>query len=473
MTKKAIYYPLVAMLICSLCLISCSKDEVPDAEHKGIVTFSFDAPPDDSGLMGLKSTVAKEDAAAVIVTILGFDGDTIYYQEELELFNLNGSYITKSLLVPEGRYLLTQFLVLDENNNVIYLTPMQGSEYAYLVEQPLPIEFGVQKDNVTKLVPEVISTDCSCTAADFGYVGFDFNVVELFCILLNVQVFDETGENYVFVDAHLTVEGDGEVLYTGELPARTDSLKLPEGYQEYRFIVSKEGVADLDTAFTREELMEFVDIPLVVLWPFSVMFDVEGNMYPVVTICGQVWMASNLRTKTRNDGTTQPNPTPAGFSPEYLDYGDPQLEDPYGLLYSHHAHRYVPNGWHIPSDDEWMQLETCLGMNASVLDDIGTRGTTQGDALKPGGWTGFNALYGGRAHWRFLIEYPNPGAWYDLDYLYVNEEAYFRTSSTNLWDEFYPDYIYRAVGRAYSGINRNAYHSRHVVNYYSVRLVKD
>jgi len=64
-----------------------------------------------------------------------------------------------------------------------------------------------------------------------------------------------------------------------------------------------------------------------------------------------------------------------------------------------------PDGWHLPSDDEWKQLEIYLGMNQYQADQIGFRGTNEGDKLKSEiGWnnngngsniSGFSAPSGG------------------------------------------------------------------------------
>ena len=62
-----------------------------------------------------------------------------------------------------------------------------------------------------------------------------------------------------------------------------------------------------------------------------------------------------------------------------------------------------PSGWHIPTDDEWKELEMELGMSQIEADAEGHRGTNEGDKLKDVeadwcdsstdcGISGFNAL---------------------------------------------------------------------------------
>jgi uncharacterized protein (TIGR02145 family) len=91
----------------------------------------------------------------------------------------------------------------------------------------------------------------------------------------------------------------------------------------------------------------------------------------------------------------------------------------YGRLYTWDAALTAcPIGWHLPSDEEWKTLEITLGMSQSEVDQLGWRGTDEGDKMKStNGWSlfgneknssGFTALPGG--HRYFL------GGFYDLDW---------------------------------------------------------
>jgi hypothetical protein len=98
---------------------------------------------------------------------------------------MNGYYISKPLSLVPGGYKLSKFLVVDASNTVVYATPTEGSTKAYLVNDPLPILFSVTKDNVTKVVPEVISVKNN-TPEDFGYATFSFTEVTTFDFLIGV-----------------------------------------------------------------------------------------------------------------------------------------------------------------------------------------------------------------------------------------------------------------------------------------------
>ncbi len=78
----------------------------------------------------------------------------------------------------------------------------------------------------------------------------------------------------------------------------------------------------------------------------------------------------------------------------------------YGYLYDWETvNKICPSGYHLPTDDEWKELEMHLGMTQTDADDTGWRGTNEGKQLKSEtGWyengngtneSGFNAFSGG------------------------------------------------------------------------------
>jgi len=106
--------------------------------------------------------------------------------------------------------------------------------------------------------------------------------------------------------------------------------------------------------------------------------DVDGNTYQTVRIGNQVWMAENLRVKHFNNG----DPIPWITNPEewqnlssaayccYKSDVDSMLK--YGCFYNIKVvsdHRNVaPEGWKIPSEDDWSILEAYLIKNGYNYD---------------------------------------------------------------------------------------------------------
>lgn len=140
----------------------------------------------------------------------------------------------------------------------------------------------------------------------------------------------------------------------------------------------------------------------------------DGKIDKTVTIGDQTWMAKNLNVDKFRNGDPIPeaktnsewkaasrNRTPAWC---YYDY-NPNYEDEYGKLYNWHAvndpRGLAPEGWHVPSENDWKQLVQFLGYDFNSRIDF----SEVGPKLKSGrDWkkgetnnsSGFSALPGGR-----------------------------------------------------------------------------
>jgi uncharacterized protein (TIGR02145 family) len=132
--------------------------------------------------------------------------------------------------------------------------------------------------------------------------------------------------------------------------------------------------------------------------PDFVVTDIEGNNYPVVEIGEQIWMAENLKVTKAPDGSDIES---------YCYDDNPVIEDTYGRLYTwdvamngsviEMAQGICPDGWHIPSDEEWKALEMYLGMTQEEADMENTwRGEGVGTSLIEGGSSGYEAKLSGR-----------------------------------------------------------------------------
>lgn len=70
----------------------------------------------------------------------------------------------------------------------------------------------------------------------------------------------------------------------------------------------------------------------------------------------------------------------------------------YGLLYTYNAAlRAIPDGWRLPTDEDWKKLERALGMAEQEIEKVNEwRGERQAALLKESGeGIGFNVRYGG------------------------------------------------------------------------------
>ena len=103
--------------------------------------------------------------------------------------------------------------------------------------------------------------------------------------------------------------------------------------------------------------------------------DIDGNVYETVLIGEQLWMTENLKVTHYNNGDEIPNITNNGdlcglSTGAYCNYdNNPTNSETYGRLYNWYAvddsRGVCPDGWHVPTDDEWTILTDYLG-GASV-----------------------------------------------------------------------------------------------------------
>ena len=152
---------------------------------------------------------------------------------------------------------------------------------------------------------------------------------------------------------------------------------------------------------------------------YGTLTDYDGNSYKTIEIGEQNWMAENLKVTHYADGTPIPFVTDeADWSSmdeedrAYCWYDNlSEYKDTTGALYSWTGamngssgvndsvtlvQGVCPDGWHIPTDEDWKELEIFLGMSAETADKYDWRGSDEGGSLKEMGFS----------HW----DLPNAGA---------------------------------------------------------------
>ncbi len=143
----------------------------------------------------------------------------------------------------------------------------------------------------------------------------------------------------------------------------------------------------------------------------STVTDIDGNVYKIVKIGDQYWMAENLKVTHYRNGDAIPhvinnNDWENTTSGAYCAYGNTDsFISTYGLLYNWYAvndsRNIAPEGWHIPSEAEWNTLISTLGGYDLAGGKMKEAGTLHWDSPNTGATneSGFTALPGGR-RWR-------------------------------------------------------------------------
>jgi uncharacterized protein (TIGR02145 family) len=133
----------------------------------------------------------------------------------------------------------------------------------------------------------------------------------------------------------------------------------------------------------------------------SELTDIDGNSYATVQLGTQCWMAENLMVSKNADGSAVNGTGDADTTPPEA-YGDVNWQAVEGYLYNWQdvmngstvqgAQGICPTGWHVPTHDEWTDLERYIcnaegnaSCNTAFPKDITTidyRGTNEGTELK-------------------------------------------------------------------------------------------
>ncbi len=174
--------------------------------------------------------------------------------------------------------------------------------------------------------------------------------------------------------------------------------------------------------------MKYYTFAILIIFTFNIaaqetVTDFDGNVYNTVTIGNQVWLKENLKSLHYADGIEIPGV--ANYN------NSDSLANIYGRLYNWDAamrnstiaaaQGVAPDGWHIPTDAEWIELENYLGGPSLAGGKMKIAGTLYWDSPNTGAdnSSGFSALPGGEfdAHYA-----PNV-------YRLINTHAVFWTST--------------------------------------------
>lgn len=200
-----------------------------------------------------------------------------------------------------------------------------------------------------------ISAVCGGTVVDDGYDSVTARGV---CL--------STSPNPTLIDRH-TVDGAGLGNFTSQLTG----LSSNHAYYVRAYATNGAGTAyGEETRFlipidTSGDERSCLGTPYVT--------DVDSNRYNTLQIGNQCWLRENLRTTRYADGTAIPQGNTSSITTGYWYYpmNDPTLMFNYGLLYNWPAVMHgaassntnpsgvqgvCPDGWHVPSDAEWMQF---------------------------------------------------------------------------------------------------------------------
>jgi uncharacterized protein (TIGR02145 family) len=233
--------------------------------------------------------------------------------------------------------------------------------------------------------------------------------------LMTIAVFDitESGAKYTSVvindgGAEITARG---ICWSMEPDPSIDDFKSIAGRGTNTFTGTIDGLIAGETYYLRAFATNSAGTGYSDEQSFNAktetVTDIDGNVYHTIKIGTQVWMVENLKTTKFRDGTSIRNVTDH-YSWVQMNYGaycdynnDEGIGETYGHLYNYYAvtdrRNIAPEGWHVPSDNEFVILITYLGGQSVAGGKLKETGNAHwvGPNIGATNVTGFNAIPGG------------------------------------------------------------------------------
>lgn len=137
------------------------------------------------------------------------------------------------------------------------------------------------------------------------------------------------------------------------------------------------------------------------------MRDIQGNKYGTIDVNGYCWTKTNMRSTRKADnsgdiklGAPTPTETITNGSAKYYNVSTilvpPYNANDLGYLYNHAAaDSLCPEGWHLPTDEEWQKLEQYVdtlgtGSNTTITFGDSAMTTYAKYIVVPGDYSWFN-----------------------------------------------------------------------------------
>lgn len=162
----------------------------------------------------------------------------------------NGLYTTDQIELKSGVYALSGLMVLNSNNEVIYIAPTSTSNIGSVLK--LPLNFHVAENNTEKVTANVVSVSKTDTPAVFGYSNFELNLINMFNFYIGLRA-SNTND---YVSANIKIICNRNTIYTGTVQDSITKINLRSDYPNYEITISKTNYQDLELILSQQELSE-------------------------------------------------------------------------------------------------------------------------------------------------------------------------------------------------------------------------
>ncbi len=251
---------LLAMIVFTFS--SCEQyDENEDVPGK--LEFTFLANDFQNGLKSAASDTAENLHYHLLISVMDEDSNIVLDKEMIPLYKFSNQFISKKVELKRGAYTLIEFMVLNPVGEVVFATPIKGAPLAYLVKNPIPIDFKIIAGASTGLRVEVIPVG-NHSPEDFGYISFGVHVVKPLrlytAVYINNPINMAPGK---FVSAKLAIYGPDGWNYEFKLEPKVNELIIRGHNGKYVFVVIKDSLEKKFVFWLEELRMTSPEKPLL------------------------------------------------------------------------------------------------------------------------------------------------------------------------------------------------------------------
>jgi len=252
-----------------VCLSSCEKKSI-DNNGIGTAEFSISVPDEVSQVKSGTSNDSAIVSFQIMISVEDMEGNAVFTDKLIPLYTFGTGFVSENIEIKAGEFKLTKFMVINPSGAVVYAAPKAGSPLAYLATRPLPFNFNIFSNQVTKILPEVLAVG-DLTPDQFGYASFGVQIINplefwTVAILDNPLIMAPIQ----FTTAKLTVSASNGWHYTFQLQAAVNHLVIRGGSEIYYFVLEKEGYVPQKMQFGAKDLLATTkENPLVLKIPWG------------------------------------------------------------------------------------------------------------------------------------------------------------------------------------------------------------
>jgi len=240
---KTLYKSLAIMVLVLAAsgFLGCEKKNPGQDLSGSLELFLSTSDLDGSVLKSADNDTLNVSRYHALLTVIGEDSLPVLEDELLPLYKFGEGFFSEKIELKAGHYMLTKFMIVNPEGDVIYAAPLEGSPKAYLVKDPLPVGFRIKPEETTRLQPEVLPVHGE-PPSEFGYTSFGFSVVKPLPFYILVMIDDPMiMAPVILTDAKLSVYHPDGWHYDFKLEARVNKVVIRGGAEYYKMIVVKEG----------------------------------------------------------------------------------------------------------------------------------------------------------------------------------------------------------------------------------------